>query len=306
MAYAILRIQKLKQSNLGGSGSHVSRSRHTPNADLSKRDENQTLIHNGDVDLPLSKIVQERIDATPQLRKIRTDAVYAIEILLTASPDFYRPGAPTDYGVYDPVILKSWVAANIDWLKSEYKDKVVRAELHLDEATPHIHAYVVPTDDRGQLNCKKMLGKKHQLVDLQDNYARAMQPLGLERGNKGSLAIHTDVKRYYSDVNDYCGAGGAQAIVTSLQEDNARLKLQLIAMTTERDKLAEKFASLVSSPQIEKVELVSVTQTAPSAINPASPPERQLSAQELIERQRLKEQSIQSDRHNSTHRREGR
>ena len=271
MPYAILRIQKLKQSNLGGSGSHVSRSRITPNADQSKRDHNQTIIHNNDADLPLPKIVQSKIDSTPLLRKIRTDAIYAFEILLTASPDFYRPDNPADYGAYDPVRVNNWLEANINWLKAEYGDKVVRAELHLDEATPHIHAYVVPIDDRGQLNYKKILGgSKQQLIDLQNSYAKAMLPLGLARGKSGSLAEHTNVKKYYTAVNEFCDGGGA-IVVASLQAENARLEQRLLDITDERDRLREKIKSL-------PVDITGITpvinKTKTSSTNSNRPPNR--------------------------------
>jgi Plasmid recombination enzyme len=101
MPYAIIRIAKLKKSNIGGSGSHVARDRATPNADRSKLSANQTLIHNADRHLPMSEVVAAKIAASQQKRKIRPDAVHAVEILLTASPEYFRPDDPTAYGGYD-------------------------------------------------------------------------------------------------------------------------------------------------------------------------------------------------------------
>ena len=144
MPYAVARIAKLKQSNLGGSGMHVSRERSTPNADRSKLDENQTLIQNADRHLPLSEVVHTKIHSVEQRRKIRPDAVYAVEILLTASPEYFRPNDPSNYGDYQVDKLDAWAKASQDWLQQEYGDRIVRAELHLDEATPHIHADGVP------------------------------------------------------------------------------------------------------------------------------------------------------------------
>jgi len=40
-----------------------------------------------------------------------------------------------------------------------------------------------------------------KLSKLQDSYATALAPLGIERGVKGSKATHTKVKKYYSAVN---------------------------------------------------------------------------------------------------------
>lgn len=65
---------------------------------------------------------------------------------------------------------------------------------------PHIHAYLVPLDEKGKLNCRALFGGREKLSKFQDSYALAMAPLGLERGIKGSRATHTSVKEYYAAV----------------------------------------------------------------------------------------------------------
>jgi hypothetical protein len=199
MPYAIARIAKLKAGNIAGSGMHVDRSRKTSNAN--PKIANVTLIHHDDRDRSLTDVVNRKIDETPQLRKIRTDAVYCVELLLTASPNYFRPDAPDRYGHYEPAKLDPWVEANVRWLQQQYQDRIVRAELHLDEATPHIHAYLVPLDDRGQLNCKSIFGGREKLRAFQDSYHQAVDRLGLERGVSGSQANHLDIKDFYTIVN---------------------------------------------------------------------------------------------------------
>jgi len=130
MPYAIACIAKLKQASIGGSGMHVSRERNTPNADRAKLEDNQTLIHHADRHLPLGEVVYNKIHSAPQQRKIRTDAVYAVEILLTASPEYFRLNDPSKYGDYQSDRLAEWTAATVKWLKEEYGGKIVRAELH--------------------------------------------------------------------------------------------------------------------------------------------------------------------------------
>jgi hypothetical protein len=55
------------------------------------------------------------------------------------------------------------VEANVRWLQQQYQDRIVRAELHLDEATPHIHAYLGVADQsqnpgtEGDISCEKLL-----------------------------------------------------------------------------------------------------------------------------------------------------
>jgi Plasmid recombination enzyme len=249
MPYAVARIAKLKQSNLGGSGMHVSRSRETPNADRSKLEDNQTLIHHNDLDLPLSEIVHNKIHSVEQRRKIRPDAVYAVEILLTASPEYFRPDDPSLYGDYQVDRLDSWAQASKDWLQREYGDKIVRAELHLDEATPHIHAYLVPTDENGQLNCKKIFGGRAKMFAFQDSYAAAIKHLGLERGVKNSRAEHTTVKDYYTvvnsasqelDLNDLSVVQARAVAYAQMQTDHQELERRLKYVADQRDLLSKR------------------------------------------------------------------
>lgn len=104
--------------------------------------------------------------------------------------------------------MKDFAEASKNWLLENYSDKCVRAELHLDEVTPHIHAYIVPIDDQSQLlSHYKMFGGSNKecrikLSRLQDSYADALAPLGIERGVKGSKATHTKIKEYYHAVNN--------------------------------------------------------------------------------------------------------
>lgn len=194
MAHAIARIAKLKAANINSSELHVNRERETPNAN--KNITNIRFIGEGNR-RRLNELVRERIGE----QTIRKNAVLCVEMLLTASPEYFRPEDPSRAGYYKPEKLESWQQAVREWLDNEYGDRIVRAELHLDESTPHIHAYLVPLDERGKLNCRGIFGGRQKLSQFQDSYANAMSPLGLERGIKGSRAKHTKVNQYYAAVN---------------------------------------------------------------------------------------------------------
>ena len=260
MPYAIARIAKLKQASIGGSGMHVSRERSTPNANRAKLVDNQTLIHHADRHLPLGEVVRQKIHSVEQQRKIRTDAVYAVEILLTASPEYFRPDDPSKYGDYQADKLADWTEASVKWLKTEYGDRIVRAELHLDEATPHIHAYLVPTDENGQLNCKKIFGGRAKMFAFQDNYAAAMKPLGLERGIRDSQAEHTTVKDYYTVVNaatqelnqsDLQAVQARAVAYARIQREHQELQRRLKFVAQQRDELAQKLAMTQQSVTVQ-------------------------------------------------------
>jgi hypothetical protein len=204
VALAILRVEKLKSfGNIGGSEKHTARLQDTPNADTTKK--NIRLIGMED-DSPLEVLVKNKI-ANTTLHKPRKDAVLCSDIFLSASPEYFRPLDPSKAGEWDNPRMLDFVKASRSWLVNNYGDKCVRAELHLDEATPHIHAYVVPINEKTlQLSHKEMFGGNGRaasikLSKLQDSYAAALAPLGIERGVKGSKATHTKVKEYYQAVN---------------------------------------------------------------------------------------------------------
>jgi Plasmid recombination enzyme/Protein of unknown function (DUF3991) len=194
MAYSVCRIEKIKTwANLASSAQHTIRARETLNADLSV--SNRWLI--GAPEEDINKLFVEKIGAQP----IRSNAVLGIEMLLTASPDYFRPDNPTLAGLYIPERVDDFASACTEWLTTRYFERVVRAILHLDESTPHIHAYIVPLDNRGKLNARELFNGRYKMSELQDSFARAVEHLGIERGIKGSKAKHTDIKKYYAAVN---------------------------------------------------------------------------------------------------------
>jgi Plasmid recombination enzyme len=193
MPLAIARIIKLKQGNISASAQHSRRQRETPNADPTK--SNVCLI-DADADVGLEDLVRGRIGDQP----IRKNAVLCVEMLLSASPEYFRPDNPAAAGDWETAKLEQFQYAVQQWLTESYGDRIVRADLHLDEATPHVHAYLVPLDDRGKLNCFGLFGDRGKLSRWQDSYAGAMAGLGLARGIRGSRATYTQVKEYYAAV----------------------------------------------------------------------------------------------------------
>jgi len=204
VALAILRVEKLKSfGNVGGSEKHTARLQDTPNADTTKK--NIRLIGMED-NSSLEDLVKTKIANTTK-HKPRKDAVLCSEMFLSASPEYFRPDDPSRAGEWNHERMVLFAGASRQWLINNYGDKCVRAELHLDEATPHIHAYIVPINDKTKLlSHKEMFGGDGRvgsikLSKLQDSYAQALAPLGIERGVKGSKATHTKVKEYYQAVN---------------------------------------------------------------------------------------------------------
>ena len=194
MSQVVCRVAKLKTDvAIRSAGAHIMRTKATPNADPSK--SNVSLLDGGD----LTATIKARIAKAGAT--IRKDSVQAMEILLSASPEFFRPVKPEAYGQFDRARTKEWAKANMAMLRARYGDNLISAQLHLDEATPHIHAIIVPLTPSGRLSAKETFGRA-SLSKLQDAAAKCVSQLGIARGVRGSKAKHQDVAVYYTAVNE--------------------------------------------------------------------------------------------------------
>jgi hypothetical protein len=208
MAFAILRVEKLKSlGNVAGSGSHIERTRETPNADPE--------IQNRRLFSKFAKKDRSPISIVEQYQhRMKTDnigsaknSVAALEVLLTGSPERMAEIAK------DPKQLSGWVKSNIDFLLKTFGRDLLTVDLHLDERTPHIHAIVQPTTTKldarrkdgvkvTKLNAKHYVGSREKLRALQDDYGKAMRPYQLVRGIRGSVAKHQTLKDFYTRITN--------------------------------------------------------------------------------------------------------
>lgn len=244
MPVAALHLSKLHTSGeLAASEAHTDRSRETPNANPLKT--NQRIL-DANPALNLETLIRNQVGNNGG-RKIRVNAVLCVEMLLSASPEYFRPTTPDRPGEWQEDRMTHWRDATTQWLTQTYGDRVVRAELHLDESTPHIHAYLVPLDDRGRLNCNAFLGNRTQMIQLQDSYAAAMQPLGIERGIRGSRATHERIKDYYAAVQQEPDRSLTQQQIDHQLADrrrilkkNKELEATARALSQENEKLRQQ------------------------------------------------------------------
>lgn len=151
-------------------------------------------------------------------KKPRKDAVVALEMILSASPEYFRPDDPAAVGTYDKDRLKAWTDKNLEAIKNKFGNRLVQVDLHLDESTPHMHIIVIPTIEKEmsrrrtkaqieagkkaetytakRLDAKSLTkkGGEYDYSHLQDYFAEAVEPLDIKRGIKGSRAAHSKLK----------------------------------------------------------------------------------------------------------------
>lgn len=252
MGYAILRLQKLKSGvSVRRSLLHAFREQPTPNADPNRLDAN-THIGASNVDEAMQRF-QERLPA-----KVRSNAVLAVEFLVTGSPEDMagKSRAEQDAYFHDALV----------WLERRHgAENVIYAGIHRDETTPHLYAYVVPIDERGKLNCRSFYGGAAALRKMQTEFANQVgQKHGLERGIEGSRATHQRVARHYGALQSAerapaivvpepsitervnpraYGERVAQAVIDQVQPERAALQARAATADADRKRATEMTAT---------------------------------------------------------------
>jgi len=190
---AIMRMEKRKGSQITLSGRHNDRTQPVPNADPERTHLNRVLYG---PDRPTRELVTEVIKQHGG--KPRKDSVEAIEFLCEASPEFFAEKDPQKFREK----VDRFVEQAMLFLQDERSGgKLVKAVLHLDERTPHIHAYTVPIDPKGNLNAKHYMRDREQMERNQDLYYEYMKPLGLECGQRRSRATHQRIEDFYKSID---------------------------------------------------------------------------------------------------------
>ena len=215
MGYAVLHLEKAKGAD-GAMSTHIERTVHPKNADSTRTHLNRELVQFPEGVKNRTEAIAHRIETAGIRRKVGTNQVKAIRVLLTGSNKNMKQMEADGR-------LDGWCSDNLKWLRETYGElNLVSAVLHMDEKTPHIHATVVPivTGERRKARQEERNGKKkyrkknpqdvrlcaddvmarHKLKHYQDTYAQAMSKYGLQRGVDGSLARHVSTSQYYKEL----------------------------------------------------------------------------------------------------------
>ena len=262
MGYAVLHLDKAKGVDSGMSA-HIERTIHPKNADSTRTHLNRELIQFPDGVTNRTQAIQHRLDTAGLKRKIASNQVRAIRILLT--------------GTHEDMVqiekegrLDEWCQDNIDWLRKTYgTDNVVSVVLHMDESTPHLHATVVPIvhterqRKKKEQEVKRTYRKKTpaprlcaddimsraNLKRYQNTYAEAMQKYGLQRGIEGSEAQHISTHEYYRSL---------MAQGKDIQED-------VEALLKQKEQAEQELSKIKSEKKTEELKNTAA-QTASTAL----------------------------------------
>jgi hypothetical protein len=196
MPYAVIRVAKIKtQAHALSATGHNYRQEQHPhsigNADKEAPHPNREYVNHEKKDY--WSLLEARIQEAG-VKRIRSDSVRGMEVILTGSPEGFvrgQDGRAADYS------KSKWAQDNLNFLKEQFGAKnIVSFTLHQDEKTPHIHAVLAPITDKNTLSADQLFNPK-SLRQLQTEYAQAMAPHGFERGVEHSQAKHDPMQRLY-------------------------------------------------------------------------------------------------------------
>lgn len=227
--FVSLRQQNLKMGQLGEASAHNLRQVKVANADPNGHFERVY----GNKEMDLEQLLMTHLDGLGAVfskmgvkqksadgdRSKQTTVIN--EFVLSASPEFFRPGRPEAAGEYDQERLDEWLKIAIDWAKKEFGQHLLAIDLHCDESTPHLHICVAPlvkkTKNLRRTKAEIAEGKPartatvwsfnnleintpESMRERQTSAAEAFKALGLRRGVP-SKAKYEDVKAHYRRIN---------------------------------------------------------------------------------------------------------
>ena len=199
--YAVLRVDRRKakaMAAIAASSAHTMREKPTPNADPNGPPPVVVYLADGRTPYQAARHLLEGAE-----RRNR-DTVLCREIVLSASPSYFRPGRERMGGVFEVDKVKAWTVAALAWAKRQWPDQLASFVVHADEQNIHAHLLVVPRVKSAagvwKLN-SKVLFDRERLRELQTGYGEALAPLGIRRGEPGSQAVHSEVRQFYGAVN---------------------------------------------------------------------------------------------------------
>ena len=185
--YAILRFAKYKGPEIGHIESHNERTKEkyasNPDIDTSRSHLNFHLV------MPERKY---RGEAEKQIAeagcRTRSDSVRVVEVLVTASPEFFKGKKKAE--------IKAYFQEALDFIQQHQNPRtIISAVVHMDEKTPHMHLCFVPLTKDKRLSAKEIVGNKKKLTWWQDEFWKHMvgKYPDLERGESASETGRTHI-----------------------------------------------------------------------------------------------------------------
>lgn len=185
-AYAIMRFEKCKKGSITARERHNERRKesYASNKDIDPERSNLN-IHLVQPPPSYLKACLKRIEDAG-CQRIRKDSTYMVEVLYTASPEFFE-GKDTEQ-------ITEYFRRCCGHARTTFgNNNILSAVVHMDEKTPHMHLCFVPITPDGRLSAKDILGNQKSLSQHQDRFYNLIT-LGFPELKRGQSAIETHRK----------------------------------------------------------------------------------------------------------------
>ena len=195
--YAILRFAKYKGPTLSRIEAHNERTK-------------EAYASNPDIDTERSRLNFHPVKPKGKYRevsnriiresgcRVRKDSVTAVEVLITASPEFFNGKKPRE--------VKEFFDHALEFMKAKQDAATyISAVVHVDEKTPHMHLIFVPLTPDNRLSAKTIVGNRKKLTQWQDEFHAHMVKKypDFERGESASSTgrVHLPPRQYKAVVH---------------------------------------------------------------------------------------------------------
>ena len=221
---------------------------------------------NNDFDAAIEQLRTKGLEKT-----IRKDAILLRSLIFQASPAYFFPKISqerwTDGMINDPRLnckrgeldhehVQAFYDSILTYAQDKWGDRLLSVQLHVDEATPHVHVQIVPITDDGRLCNKELIsgGRKGAKKFVNEVAREVGKPIGLDRCREMTpeeLAEHDGTHR------------SPDAIVTQLMdeerkqldlltEQNNTLRQSINDLRNVKNSIPEPFTRKQSDPEFKK------------------------------------------------------
>lgn len=186
--YQAIDIKKYKtDEQITNVTAHNLRTSLSNNVNPKKTKLNKFFV--GSADMDFDKLLADKLSSCGKFRK---DAVKVVNLVFSASPEFFKNG----------VKAKEWETLTQKFVEETFgKENILYSVVHYDEKTPHFHISIIPIDPKGKLNASHWFDGRAKLKAFHDNYHKAVKHLGLKRGEERKKPTYTELNDYYKKVN---------------------------------------------------------------------------------------------------------
>jgi hypothetical protein len=198
-------MAKFKRGAIRGIQSHVRRERPprtNPDVDPSRSGLNYSLLGGGG---SMAERAEEAVRELAPGARIRSDSTWMCGFIVSSDRAFFDG--------LEPEGRRAYFEDALEFLKGRYgAGRLIEAAVHMDEATPHMHALMVPVTADGRLSAKSLFDRG-ELKRLQTDFAAEVgAKRGLLRGIEGSGARHVKEIRFKAEKAEAALAEASKAL----------------------------------------------------------------------------------------------